>query len=71
MTPAFSVYLDLLRAAAALLVVLCHASNDEFGGRWLKHAFSHTGAPGLIIFFVLSGFVISWAAATREKDFKS
>jgi peptidoglycan/LPS O-acetylase OafA/YrhL len=70
MTPAFSVYLDLLRAAAALLVVLCHASNDEFGGRWLKHAFSHTGAPGLIIFFVLSGFVISWAAATREKDFK-
>jgi peptidoglycan/LPS O-acetylase OafA/YrhL len=70
MTPAFSLYLDLLRAVSALLVVLCHASNDEFGGRWLRHAFFHTGAPGLIIFFVLSGFVISWTAATKEKDFK-
>jgi peptidoglycan/LPS O-acetylase OafA/YrhL len=70
MTPAFSVYLDLVRATAALLVLLYHASNDEFGGQWLKHAFSHTGTPGVIIFFVLSGFVISWTAATKEKDFK-
>jgi peptidoglycan/LPS O-acetylase OafA/YrhL len=70
MTPVFSVYLDLVRAAAALMVLLYHASNDEFGGRWLKHAFSHTGTPGVIIFFVLSGFVISWTAATKEKDFK-
>ena len=70
MTPAFSVYLDLVRATAALLVLFYHASNDEFGGLWLKRAFSHTGTPGVIIFFVLSGFVISWTAATKERDFK-
>lgn len=70
MTPAFSVYLDLVRATAALLVLFYHASGGEFGGAWLQPAFAHTGTPGVIIFFVLSGFVISWTAATKEKDFK-
>jgi peptidoglycan/LPS O-acetylase OafA/YrhL len=70
MSPALSVYLDLVRATAALLVLLYHASNNEFGGAWLQRGFSHTGTPGVIIFFVLSGFVISWAVATKEKTFR-
>jgi peptidoglycan/LPS O-acetylase OafA/YrhL len=69
-SPALSIYLDLLRAAAGLLVLFYHASNNEFGGAWLQRTFSHTGTPGVIIFFVLSGFVISWTAATKEKTFK-
>ena len=67
MTPAFSIYLDLIRAAAALLVLLYHASNNEFGGAWLQRAFSHAGTPGVIVFFVLSGFVIAWTAETKER----
>ncbi len=68
MTPAFSVYLDLVRATAALLVLFYHAAtNIELGGAWLRPAFAHTGTPGVIIFFVLSGFVITWASDTKEK----
>jgi peptidoglycan/LPS O-acetylase OafA/YrhL len=70
MSPAFSIYLDLVRAVAALLVLFYHASNNEFGGAWLQRAFGHTGTPGVIIFFVLSGFVISWVAAAKEKSFR-
>jgi peptidoglycan/LPS O-acetylase OafA/YrhL len=71
MTPAFSVYLDLVRATAALLVLFYHAAtNNELGGAWLRPAFAHTGTPGVIIFFVLSGFVITWAADTKEKTLK-
>jgi peptidoglycan/LPS O-acetylase OafA/YrhL len=71
MTPAFSVYLDFVRATAALLVLFYHAAtNVELGGAWLRPAFAHTGTPGVIIFFVLSGFVIAWAADTKEKTFK-
>jgi len=70
LSPGLSIYLDLVRVTAALLVLFYHASNNEFGGAWLQRAFSHTGTPGVIIFFVLSGFVISWTAATKEKTFK-
>jgi peptidoglycan/LPS O-acetylase OafA/YrhL len=71
MTPAFSVYLDLVRATAALLVLFYHAAtNNELGGAWLRPVFAHTGTPGVIIFFVLSGFVITWASDTKEKTFK-
>ena len=71
MTPAFSIYLDLVRGTAALLVLFYHAAtNVELGGAWLRPAFAHTGTPGVIIFFVLSGFVISWATDTKEKTFQ-
>ena len=71
MTPALSVYLDLVRASAALMVLFYHAAtNDELGGTWLRPAFAHTGTPGVIIFFVLSGFVITWAADAKEKTLK-
>ena len=71
MTPALSVYLDLVRATAALLVLFYHAAtNNELGGTWLRPVFAHTGTPGVIIFFVLSGFVITWAADTKEKTLK-
>ncbi len=71
MTPALSVYLDLVRATAALLVLFYHAAtNNELGGAWLLPLFAHTGTPGVVIFFVLSGFVITWAADTKEKTLK-
>jgi peptidoglycan/LPS O-acetylase OafA/YrhL len=71
MTPAFSIYLDMVRASAALMVLFYHAAtNEELGGAWLRPAFAHTGTPGVIIFFVLSGLVITWATDTKEKTFK-
>ena len=70
MSRAISIYLDLMRATAALLVVLFHASFERLGGAWLQPAFGRTGTPGVIMFFVLSGFVIAWTAATRERDFQ-
>jgi peptidoglycan/LPS O-acetylase OafA/YrhL len=62
MTPQESLYLDLIRALAALVVVLDHA-QDLFDFRW----FPRVGHQAVIIFFVLSGYVISYVADTRER----
>jgi peptidoglycan/LPS O-acetylase OafA/YrhL len=69
MSPILSIYLDLVRVTAAQMVVLYHTSFDCFGGAWLRPIFGNTGAPGVIIFFVLSGFVIAWATETKERSF--
>jgi peptidoglycan/LPS O-acetylase OafA/YrhL len=54
--PALSLYLDLTRFTAALLVVLSHA--------WLvllpAHPLHWPGPAAVIVFFVLSGFVIAY-----------
>lgn len=67
-----SVYLDLLRFAAALVVLVFHASPARLTG----------GLPGLwrignladaavMLFFVLSGFVIAYVADTKEATLRS
>ena len=65
----FSIYLDLVRATAALSVLLFHAAGKEFGGRWLQPWVGSSGTLGVIAFFVLSGFVISYTADTKETEF--
>jgi peptidoglycan/LPS O-acetylase OafA/YrhL len=70
MTLWLSIYLDLIRALAAILVLLSHASLDRLGGGWLQPAFAQAGTPSVIVFFVLSGFVIAWTAETKERAFK-
>ena len=56
-----SAFLDLLRTLAALTVFLSHLSSQGYGGEILADvgAQAHTA---VVVFFVLSGFVISWAA---------
>lgn len=56
-----SAFLDLLRTLAALTVFLSHLSTQGYGGEILADvgAQAHTA---VVAFFVLSGFVISWAA---------
>jgi peptidoglycan/LPS O-acetylase OafA/YrhL len=67
-----SVYLDLLRFGAALVVLIFHASPVRLSG----------GIPGLwrignladaavMLFFVLSGFVIAYVADTKEQTLKA
>ena len=63
---AFSVYLDLVRFLAACLVYLYHSNQ-----RWLVEPIlpaSQYGHSSVIVFFVLSGFVIAYITATKESD---
>lgn len=66
MTPLLSVYLDLIRIGAALVVVLHHA--------WPMMAPAHPlpwpGSQAVIVFFVLSGYVIAFVADGREKTLR-
>lgn len=64
MNRSFSVYLDLVRFTAAFLVYLYH-SNQRFLTEASLPA-SHYGHSSVIVFFVLSGFVIAFVTATKE-----
>src|SRR5690242_6900946 len=59
-----SLYLDLIRFAAALVVLLSHA--------WLvlfpMYPLHWPGPAAVIVFFVLSGFVIAYATDRSERS---
>lgn len=63
----FSIYLDLVRFSAALLVYMYH-SNQRFLSQTILPA-SNFGHSSVIVFFVLSGFVIAYVSATKEAQF--
>ena len=59
----FSLYLDVVRLGAAMLVLLHHYSmKSEFSGGWLWQ-FRGFGGAAVIVFFVLSGLVIAYVSA--------
>jgi peptidoglycan/LPS O-acetylase OafA/YrhL len=62
----FSLYLDLTRFLAAVMVVFAHF--DYFGviplGAW--GVLSQMGREAVIVFFVLSGYVIAFTTAQRR-----
>ena len=62
----FSLYLDVVRLLAALLVMLYHA-NWIYTPGYLVTSLGH---EAVVVFFVLSGFVIAYVANTREQDFR-
>ncbi|MBI1203527.1 MAG: acyltransferase family protein [Rhodopseudomonas sp.] len=62
-----SLFLDLVRLLAALVVLLHHAA---FHGTYIPGAFIRTGTDAVMVFFVLSGFVISYSAETKDKTGK-
>ena len=64
MNKPFSVYLDLVRFSAALLVYMWH-SNQRFLTESILPA-SGFGHSAVIVFFVLSGFVIAFITDTKE-----
>jgi peptidoglycan/LPS O-acetylase OafA/YrhL len=66
MSRAFSLYLDAVRFTAAMLVLLYHASVIHKTGTII----TSLGHEGVVIFFVLSGFVIAYVADTRKQDFR-
>jgi len=70
LAPGLSLYLELLRLVAATEVVLFHVNGFAMlgGHRAAWNAFGH---EAVVVFSVLSGFVIAFAAETREKTVKS
>jgi peptidoglycan/LPS O-acetylase OafA/YrhL len=64
----FSRYLDLLRVIAASLVLLIHLSEPTITDGSIVLP-SELGHSSVMIFFVLSGYVISYVAAEREFTF--
>lgn len=70
MNKGMSIYLELIRVIATLLVLLSHAS--ELAPEALQVVLSELrlGRDGVILFFVLSGYVITWCAIEKEKEWK-
>lgn len=65
MKSGLSLYLDIFRLAAALIVVISHAHLPQLGGSWFTFSFGQEAVEG---FFVLSGFIIAYVVATRERE---
>jgi peptidoglycan/LPS O-acetylase OafA/YrhL len=61
----FSTYLNLLRIVAAATVFLTHAAFLDFAGGAIAVPW-HAGHKAVVLFFVLSGYVIAWVAYEKE-----
>jgi peptidoglycan/LPS O-acetylase OafA/YrhL len=59
-----STYLDFVRVGAALVVLLSHAWEAFLP----NHQLPWPGHQAVIVFFVISGFVIAHVSATKEKE---
>jgi peptidoglycan/LPS O-acetylase OafA/YrhL len=69
LSASLSIYLDAMRLFAAILVFIGHA-NSIFFGFQLRFVFGQA-ANAVAIFFVLSGFVISYVVARKEESWRS
>ena len=69
MSKGFSIYLDLVRFLASCLVYLYHSNQRLLVTDILP--LSNYGHSSVIVFFVLSGFVISYITATKENKLSS
>lgn len=65
MNKSFSIYLDLVRFTAAWLVYLWHSNNRLLTAE--SPLASGYGHSAVIVFFVLSGFVIAYVTDTKER----
>ncbi len=69
MNKTVSLYLDLVRFSAALAVFLSHFAFTRLTGgsyQWFREI--NFGSDVVIVFFVLSGYVIAYVADSREGD---
>ncbi|MEO0550574.1 MAG: acyltransferase [Pseudomonadota bacterium] len=69
MTKALSLYLDVLRLLGALMVLLAHWAFPRFTGEdhlWMRR--HDLGGDGVVLFFVLSGLLIAYAAERRRQE---
>jgi peptidoglycan/LPS O-acetylase OafA/YrhL len=66
MTNALSLYLDALRFGAAFTVFVSHWAAGRYSGGLFWRVMPY-GRTAVLVFFVLSGFVIAWVTETRER----
>ncbi len=69
MNRALSAYLDAIRFLAALAVLVSHWAYERFTGgeyEWMRRA--DMGGDAVIVFFVMSGLVVAFAADRRAAD---
>jgi peptidoglycan/LPS O-acetylase OafA/YrhL len=62
----FSLYLDLVRFCAAVLVVIAHFCQHDVVSDAAKHWLPQLGREAVVIFFVLSGFVIAYTSGVKS-----
>ncbi len=62
----FSLYLDLVRILAAAVVLYSHANLRALSERILPG--ESLGHSAVVVFFVLSGYVIAFVTDTRERS---
>jgi len=67
LTRPLSLLLDVIRFVAALLVFFHHAAIGKFGSG-LPYRLVETDREPVILFFVLSGFVIAYSAETKDRS---
>ncbi len=71
MNKSTSLYLDLVRFAAALVVFISHFAKEQFSGLIQPiQFFRHLDHDAVVVFFVLSGFVIAYVANEKEKNIR-
>ena len=72
MTPYFSLYLDAVRFFAAMVVVLSHFAYPRFtGGEYIVIRELNLGSDAVVLFFVLSGLVISYTADVKDRALRA
>jgi len=70
-TRSFSLYLDVLRIWAAVVVLVSHMGYTRFtNGRWLWVRELNLGSDAVVLFFVLSGLVIALTAETKDSNIR-
>ena len=67
MNRGLSLYLDVVRVFAALVVLVTHLAYVELSGGMLQ-PWRLVGNDAVMVFFVLSGFVIAFVRDEKEKD---
>jgi len=67
MPAGLSAYLDLIRSGAALVVLLSHA----WAAFVPAHPLPWPAHEAVIVFFVLSGYVVAYVTATKERIFSA
>ncbi len=64
----YSLYLDIVRFMAAVFVVLSHVANAAIFPLWLTPYVPDFGRESVILFFVLSGYVIAFTRAHKHQS---
>lgn len=70
MNKAFSTYLDLVRFVAAMLVVVDHFVGHRLVAPTWAPFLPEWGREAVVMFFVLSGFVIAYATEVKQQNLR-